>query len=103
MIEGDVLGLTADELLDYLASDGCGAKWVYLGDLGDWESLYNLRGERNFVGKLARNLEGRELAQTRRAARGMQMRLTLVGIDLASKREHEAVIAVSNINWAAMY
>ena len=31
------------------------------------------------------------------------MRLTLVGIDLASKREHEAVIAVSNINWAAMY
>lgn len=79
MNEGDVFSQTANELLDYLASDGQGSNWVYFNDLGDWESLYNLRGERNFVGNLARNL------------------------DLASKRENEAAIALSNINWSAMY
>jgi hypothetical protein len=100
MIEEAIMRRTADELADYLASDGQGDNWVYFIDLGDWESLYNLRGERNFVGKLARNLEGRELAQTRRAACGMQLRLTLAGIDLASKHEHEAAIAVSNIDWS---
>jgi len=34
MIENDVLSRTANELLDYLASDGQGGKWVYFFDLG---------------------------------------------------------------------
>jgi hypothetical protein len=99
MIEGDVFSRTANELLDYLASDGCGGEWVYFGDLADWESLYNFRGERNFVGKLARNLATRELAQTRRVAPGMQLRLTALGINLASERANESADALSNINW----
>lgn len=42
MIENDVLGRTANELMHYLASDGCGSEWVYLGDLfaNDAKDLY---------------------------------------------------------------
>jgi hypothetical protein len=50
---------TADQLVDYLASDGRGAEWTRYADLADWESLYNLLGERGFVGRLARDLTGR--------------------------------------------
>ncbi len=67
-----IMRRTADELADYLASDGQGGNWVYFIDLAEWESLYNLRGEQNFVGKLARNLESRELAQTRRSSRNKE-------------------------------
>lgn len=81
---------TADQLLDYLASDGAGGEWAYYADLAEWESLYNLRGERHLIGRLARNLADRGLAQARRAAQGMQLRLTPVGIDLAGEREREA-------------
>ena len=81
---------TADQLVDHLASYGAGDKWAYFADLGELEPLYNLRGERHFIGKLARNLAGRGLAETRRAALGMQLRLTPAGIDLAGEREREA-------------
>ena len=67
---------TADQLLDYLASDGRGREWTCFADLAEWESLYNLRGEWGSVGRLARNLAGRGLADVRRASSGMQLRLT---------------------------
>jgi hypothetical protein len=75
---------TADQLLDFLASDGAGGEWTYYADLGDWESLYNLLSERHFIGRLARNLSGRGLADIRRAALGMQLRLTPAGEKVAS-------------------
>ena len=100
MIECDVLSRTANELMDYLASDGQGGNWIYFADLQDLESLYNLRGVQNFVGKLARNLASWKLAQTRREARGIQLRLTSAGIDLASERELEAARALAAIDWA---
>jgi hypothetical protein len=91
---------TADQLLDYLASDGTGGQWTYFADLVDWESLYNLRGERHFIGRLARNLAGRGLVEIRRAALGMQLRLTPAGIELAGRREWEA--ATAEIDWSGM-
>jgi hypothetical protein len=91
---------TADQLLDYLASDGTGNRWNYYADLSDWESVYNLRGERHFVGDLVRNLAGRELAEVRRASLGMQLRLTPAGIDLAGRREQEA--ATAEIDWSGV-
>ena len=81
---------TADQLLDYLASDGAGGEWMYYADLSEWESLYNLLGERHFIGQLARNLACRGLAEIRRTALGVQLRLTPAGIDLAGEREREA-------------
>ena len=77
---------TADQLLDYLASDGSGAEWTRYADLADWESLYNLLGERGFVGRLAQDLASRELAEVRRAAEGMRLRLTPAGLAQADRR-----------------
>lgn len=93
---------TADQLLDYLASDGTDRKWTYFADLGDWESLYNRRGERHFVGRLARNLSGRGLAEMRRAAMGMQLRLTPAGEALARERERDAAKATAEVDWASI-
>ena len=90
---------TADQLLDYLASDGGGGQWVYFADLGDWELLYNLRRERRFVGPLARRLAGRGLAEVRRAALGMQLRLTPAGQALAGERDREADRLLAQIDW----
>lgn len=98
MMDDAIMRRIADELADYLASDGQGGNWVYFIDLAEWESLYNLRGERNFVGKLARNLESRELAQTRRAASGMQLRLTAMGIMLPRERAQESAILLEAID-----
>jgi len=103
MIDEAMVRRTSDELADYLASDGQGGNWVYFIDLADWESLYNLRGERNFVGKLACNLAGRELAETRRASKGMQLRLRQTGIDLAGERERDAAVAMAAINWVGLW
>jgi len=77
---------TADQLLDYLASDGHGGEWTRYADLADWESLYNLWGQSGFVGRLARDLAGRGLAEVRRASSGMQLRLTPAGIARADGR-----------------
>ena len=79
---------TADQLLDYLASNGRGDEWTRFADLAEWEPLYNLRGERGFVGRLARNLAGRELADVRRASSGMQLRLTSPGKAFAGERRN---------------
>ena len=93
---------TADQLLDYLASDGAGRKWTHFADLDDWESLYNLQDERYFVGRLARNLAGRGLAETRRAALGMQLRLSHEGINLANERERQAATVAVEIDWSGI-
>lgn len=93
---------TANHLLDHLASDGKGGAWTYYTDLAGWESLYNLRGERYFVGRLARIMAARGLAQTRRATMGMQLRLTPTGIALAEERGRQAADAAATVDWSAI-
>lgn len=93
---------TADQLLDYLASDRAVGQWMYCAELRDWELLYNLRNERYVIGRLARSLGGRGLAETRRAALGMQLRLTQEGITLASERERKAAGAAAEIDWSGV-
>jgi hypothetical protein len=95
-----VTDTTADQLLDALASDGSGGKWIYFADLAVWELLYNLWDERHFIGRLGRNLAGRGLAEIRRSALGMQLRLTTAGIDLAGQRERELAAAAAEIDWS---
>ena len=94
---------TADQLLDYLASDGHGAEWTCYADLADWESLYNLHNERGMVGRLTRNLTGRGLADVRRASSGMQLRLTPTGEALAGERRDRldrALVGLSEGRWS---
>jgi len=86
---------TADQLRDYLASDGAGSAWTYFADLGDWESLYNLHDERHFVGRLSRNPATRGLANSRRRLR---LRLTPTGEALAGDRERKATAASAKID-----
>ena len=93
---------TADQLPDYLASDGAGGERSYFAALGEWQSLYNLCDERHFVSRLARNLVGRELGEIRRAALGMQLRLTPAGIDLAGQRERQSASAAAETDWAGI-
>jgi len=61
-------------------------------------SLYNLHGEKNFLGKLARNLACQELANARRLSHGMQLRLTNLGVKLARKRVQESAYELAAIN-----
>jgi len=77
---------TADQLLDYLASDGRGTEWTRFAELAEWETLYNLLDERGFIGRLARDLAARGLSEVRLTADGMQLRLTPVGIARAGRR-----------------
>lgn len=88
---------TADQLLDYLASDGCEAEWTGYAELADWESLYNPRGERGFVGRLAQTLAGRGLADVRRASSGMQLRLTPAGETFAGERRNRLDQALAGL------
>jgi len=82
--------LTADQLLDFLASDPPQATaWTPFAELAEWEALYNLRRARGFLGRLAGNLERRGLAETRRLAAGRQVRLTAEGVALAQRRRAE--------------
>lgn len=103
MVDEATMRRTADELLDYLASDGKGGSWVRFIDLDEWESLYNLHGEKNFLGKLARNLAFRELANARRLSHGMQLRLTNLGVKLARERVQESVDELAAINWSTLF
>ena len=89
---------TADQLLDYLAGDGYGADWTLYADLAEWESLYSLHGERGFVGRLARSLAGRGLADVRRASSGMQLQLTPTGEDFAGERRDRLDHALAGLS-----
>jgi hypothetical protein len=93
---------TANQLLDYLASDGDGERWTYFADLGEWGLFYNLLGEARFVSRLARNLADRRLAERRRTGRGMQLRLTPAGITLAGERARCADDAAGELDWSAV-
>ncbi len=89
---------TADQLLDYLASDERGGEWTRYADLAEWESLYNIRGESNLVGRLAQTLAGRGLADVRRASSGMQLRLTPAGKVYAGARSDRLDRALAGLS-----
>jgi hypothetical protein len=105
---------TANQLLDYLASAGTGAEWVPVADLGEWESLYNLRGEAGFADRLADALAGRGLAEVReskvgksshrrsRKPTGAELRLTPAGEALARDRARRADDAARELDWSAL-
>jgi hypothetical protein len=90
MIENEILGRTANELMDYLASDGSGREWVYLGDLADWGLLYKPTAQANFLSKSVGDLVGRGFAETRRLSAGRQVRLTPLGESFAMERSKAA-------------
>jgi hypothetical protein len=94
---------TANQLLDYLASGGTGAEWVPIADLGEWEALYNLRGEAGFVGRLADALAGQGLAEVRWGRAGAELRLTPAGEALARDRARRADDAARELDWSAWY
>jgi hypothetical protein len=81
---------TATLLLDFLASGGSGDQWTRSADLVEWSALHNVYGERNFVPRLAQILASRGLAEVKRAPRGVLIRLTQDGLDLAFGRNHRA-------------
>ena len=103
MFESEAIERTANELLDYLTSDGQGGSWVRFIDRVEWESLYNLHSEKNFLGKLARNLACRELSSARRLSHGMQLRLTKLGVKLARERVQESADELAAINWSTLF
>lgn len=100
MIESADLSRTANELMDYLASDGCGGEWVYLGDLADWGSTYNLTSQANFLSKCVGDLVGRGFAETRRLSAGRQVRLTAAGASFAMERSKAADEAWATVDIA---
>lgn len=64
---------TADQLLDYLASDRSVNEWTYYLDLGKWDRQHNFLGERHVIGTLYRNLSVRRLADIRLLAKGLAL------------------------------
>jgi len=63
-------------------------------DVGMLEAGCNLTAWRRYIGACARNLAVRGLAETRRAASGMQLRLTPAGLDLAAQRVSRGDVGV---------
>ena len=92
----------ADQMLDFLASGGTSGDWTYFAEMREWESLYNLWEKRYLVGRLARNLASRGLAEIRRTGQGMQLHLTPLGESLAIEREREATNATADISWTQL-
>lgn len=92
---------TADQMLDYLGSDG-DPGWVFFRQFGEWECLYNLDDDRKFVPRLARNLEQRGLVETRRIAEGTQLRMTDPGRELVEERQREDEENNKLIDWSEL-
>lgn len=92
---------TADQMLDYLGSDG-DPGWVFFRQFGEWECLYNLDDDRKFVPRLARNLERRGLVETRRIAEGTQLRMTDPGRELVEERQREDEENNKLIDWSEL-
>jgi hypothetical protein len=97
----DFTSRTADHLLDYMGSDG-DPGWVYFRQFGEWECLYNPENDRKFVPRLVRNLEQRELIETRRASEGMQLRLNDAGRKLVDERQRETEETNKLVDWSAL-
>lgn len=92
---------TADQMLDYLGSDG-DPGWVFFRQFGEWECLYNLDDDRKFVPRLARNLEQRGLVETRRIAEGTQLRMTDPGRELVEERQRQDEENNKLIDWSEL-